>query len=134
VVGKGQRRDSGSGRHGRANTATQAPIDPGAELGAARLVPYHWALVSLIVLATLFDGYGTLVPSYVIHFVVKPWHLAPSDAGFLVSAGLIGFAVGAVGHGPIADKFGRRPTLISRDGGGRARRGSFRPHPLTGDY
>jgi AAHS family 4-hydroxybenzoate transporter-like MFS transporter len=88
------------------------PVDPRAELGTARLVPYHWVLVSLVVLATLFDGYGTLVPSYVIHFVIKPWHLTPSAAGFLVSAGLIGFAIGAVGHGPIADKFGRRPTLI----------------------
>jgi AAHS family 4-hydroxybenzoate transporter-like MFS transporter len=88
------------------------PIDPVAELGTARLVPYHWVLVGLIILATLFDGYGTLVPSYVIHFVIKPWHLTPSDAGLLVSAGLIGFAIGAVGHGPIADKAGRRPTLI----------------------
>lgn len=90
-----------------------SPVDPRAELGTARLVPYHWVLISLIVLATLFDGYGTLVPSYVIHFVVKPWHLAPGEAGFLVSAGLIGFAVGAIGHGPVADKFGRRPTLIA---------------------
>ena len=90
-----------------------AAVDPVAELGDARLVPYHWVLVGLIILATLFDGYETLVPAYVIHFVIKPWHLAHSEAGFLVSAGLIGFAIGAIGHGPIADKFGRRPTLIA---------------------
>ncbi len=88
------------------------PVDPRNELGTARLVPTHWVLVVLIVLATLFDGYGTLVPAYVIHFVIKPWHLAPSNAGFLVSSGLIGFAIGAIAHGPVADKFGRRPTLI----------------------
>jgi MFS family permease len=88
-------------------------VDPRTELDEARLAPLHWVVAGLVILATLFDGYGTLIPSYVIHFVAKPWHLSSSEAGFLVSAGLIGFAVGAVGHGPIADRFGRRPTLIA---------------------
>jgi MFS family permease len=88
-------------------------VDPRAELDEARLVPLHWVVAGLVILATLFDGYGTLVPSYVIHFVARPWHLSSSEAGFLVSAGLIGFAVGAVSHGPIADRAGRRPTLIA---------------------
>jgi AAHS family 4-hydroxybenzoate transporter-like MFS transporter len=91
----------------------RASLDPRPELDDAGLVPLHWGIAGLIILATLFDGYGTLVPSYVIHFVAKPWHLSSSSAGFLVSAGLIGFAIGAVGHGPVADRLGRRPTLIA---------------------
>jgi AAHS family 4-hydroxybenzoate transporter-like MFS transporter len=86
--------------------------DVRTELGAASLRPFHWVLVGLVTLATLFDGYDTLVPSYVIHFVAKPWHLSPGAVGFLVSSGLIGFAVGSIVHGVVADRVGRRPTLI----------------------
>jgi MFS family permease len=86
--------------------------DVRTELAAASLRPFHWLLIGLVALATMFDGYDTLVPSDVIHFVAKPWHLSQGAAGFLVSSGLIGFAVGSLTHGVIADRIGRRPTLI----------------------
>lgn len=92
---------------------SKATMDVREELGGAPLRPFHWMLVMMVALATLFDGYDTLVPSYVIHFVVKPWHLSSSSAGFLVSSGLIGFAVGSLLHGMVADRIGRRPTLIA---------------------
>jgi benzoate transport len=88
-------------------------LDAREELRAARMAPLHWSLIGLILIATIFDGYDTLNPSYVIHYVVKPWGLSHSQAGFLVSAGLIGFAGGALGHGPIADRYGRRPVMVA---------------------
>jgi MFS family permease len=87
--------------------------DVRTELGAAPLRPFHWLLVGLVALATMFDGYDTLIPSYMIHFVAKPWHLSDAAVGFLVSSGLIGFAVGSLVHGVVADRIGRRPTLIA---------------------
>ncbi len=87
--------------------------DVRTELGSAPVRPFHWLLVGMVALATMFDGYDTLVPSYVIHFVARPWHLSAGAVGFLVSSGLIGFAVGSVAHGVIADRIGRRPTLIA---------------------
>ncbi|HEX3589980.1 MAG TPA: MFS transporter [Pseudonocardiaceae bacterium] len=87
--------------------------DVRTELNTASVRPFHWLLVGLVALATMFDGYDTLVPSYVIHFVAKPWRLSEGSVGFLVSSGLIGFAVGSVAHGVIADRIGRRPTLIA---------------------
>ncbi|HSZ95143.1 MAG TPA: MFS transporter, partial [Bradyrhizobium sp.] len=64
-------------------------------------------------LITLFDGYDTFNPAYVIHYVMQPWGLQPSQAGLLVSSGLIGFLFGAMGHGMIADRYGRRNTLLA---------------------
>jgi AAHS family 4-hydroxybenzoate transporter-like MFS transporter len=87
--------------------------DVRTELGAAPVRPFHWLLVALVALATMFDGYDTFIPSYMIHFVAKPWHLSPGAAGFLVSSGLIGFGIGSLAHGVIADRIGRRPTLIA---------------------
>jgi MFS family permease len=93
--------------------ATGATLDAREELRAAPLSPFHWSLIVSIMAATIFDGYDTLNPSYVIHYVVRPWGLTHSETGFLVSSGLIGFAVGALLHGPVSDRYGRRPVLLS---------------------
>nr|WP_246583888.1 MFS transporter [Bradyrhizobium iriomotense] len=82
-------------------------------MSGAAIGPFHKLLGVLITLITLFDGYDTFNPAYVIHYVVQPWGLAPSQAGLLVSSGLIGFLFGAIGHGSIADRLGRRGTLLA---------------------
>ncbi|WP_428394255.1 MFS transporter [Lichenicoccus sp.] len=88
------------------------PIDGREELAAARLGSLHIRLGALMALLTFFDGYDTFNPAYVIHYVMRPWHLQPAQAGLLVSSGLAGFLIGTLTHGPIADRFGRRGTLI----------------------
>src|SRR5712691_9996089 len=76
-------------------------IDVHEELSGAAIGPSHKALGILITLITLFDGYDTFNPAYVIHYVMKPWGLVPSQAGLLVSSGLVGFLFGAICHGMI---------------------------------
>jgi MFS family permease len=90
-----------------------ATIDVRRELDESPVRPFHWMIVTLVGVAAVFDGYDTVNPAYVIHYVARPWHLGSGQAGFLVSAGLIGFAIGSVFHGVIADRIGRRPTLIA---------------------
>jgi AAHS family 4-hydroxybenzoate transporter-like MFS transporter len=87
-------------------------IDVRAAIGAAPLGSMHYRLASLIGLVVLFDGYDTLNPSYVIHYVAGPWNLTGSQSGFIVSSGLIGFLIGAIAQGPLADRLGRRAVLI----------------------
>jgi AAHS family 4-hydroxybenzoate transporter-like MFS transporter len=93
--------------------SSQAGIDVHEELAGASVTPLHKLLGVLITLITLFDGYDTFNPAYVIHYVMKPWELLPSQAGLLVSSGLLGFLFGAMGHGMAADRFGRRSTLLA---------------------
>jgi len=88
-------------------------VDIHEELAGAAVTPLHKMLGILITLITLFDGYDTFNPAYVIHYVMQPWGLSPSQAGFLVSSGLIGFLFGAMGHGMVADRYGRRNTLLA---------------------
>jgi len=88
-------------------------IDVHDELAGASVTSLHKILGFLVTLITLFDGYDTFNPAYVIHYVVQPWGLVPSQAGLLVSSGLIGFLFGAMGHGMAADHFGRRSTLLA---------------------
>ena len=93
--------------------SSQGGIDVHEELAGASVTPLHKLLGVLITLITLFDGYDTFNPAYVIHYVMQPWGLLPSQAGLLVSSGLIGFLFGAMGHGIAADRFGRRSTLLA---------------------
>jgi MFS family permease len=87
-------------------------IDIHEELAEAKVGAFHWRLGAIMGLLTLFDGYDTFNPAYVIHYVAKPWGLAAGQAGLLISSGLVGFLIGAAVHGIIADRLGRRGTLL----------------------
>ncbi len=88
-------------------------IDITEELAGARLGSFHWRLCALIGAIAFFDGYDVFNPAYVIHYVMQPWGLRPAQAGLLVSSGLVGFLVGAALHGLVADRLGRRGTLLA---------------------
>ena len=88
-------------------------LDVHEELAGARIGPVHRTLGLLVALMTLFDGYDTFNPAYVIHYVAGPWHLSAGQSGFLVSSGLIGFLIGAAGQGMVSDRLGRRGTLLA---------------------
>ena len=88
-------------------------IDVREEIANAPIGSYHRFLALLIGMVVFFDGYDTFNPAYVIHYVAKPWHLAPSQAGLLVSSGLIGFMIGSLLQGKFSDRFGRRATLLA---------------------
>lgn len=83
-----------------------------AELDQAPLSRFHWFVVCCVFAATIVDGYDVFLPSYVIHFMIHPWHLSPGQAGWLASSALIGIGIGSTVQGVIADRVGRRPTMI----------------------
>jgi AAHS family 4-hydroxybenzoate transporter-like MFS transporter len=87
-------------------------LDIRSELDQAPLSSRHWIVVAILGLVTLFDGYDTFAPSYVIPYALKQWSLPPSQAGLLVSSGLVGFMIGSLSVGLIADRIGRKPALL----------------------
>src|SRR5579862_6397034 len=91
---------------------TDRAIDVHEELASAKVGAFHLRLGFIMGLLTLFDGYDTFNPAYVIHYVAGPWGLRGGQAGLLISSGLIGFLVGSAVHGLVADRFGRRGTLL----------------------
>jgi MFS family permease len=87
-------------------------IDVYEELAEAPVRSLHWRLCFMIGLLVFFDGYDTFNPAYVIHYVAQPWGLNQVQSGLLVSSGLVGFLLGAAIHGTVADRYGRRSTLL----------------------
>jgi MFS family permease len=88
-------------------------IDVHEELAEAKVSGFHLRLGLIMGLLTLFDGYDTFNPAYVIHYVAGPWGLKGGQAGLLISSGLIGFLIGSAVHGLVADRLGRRGTLLA---------------------
>ena len=84
------------------------------ELAEAKVGKMHARLGVILALLTLFDGYDTFNPAYVIHYVKGPWALTLQQAGMLVSSGLIGFLFGAAFHGAVADRFARHEKIHHR--------------------
>lgn len=73
---------------------------------------FQTATVALCTAINMLDGFDVLVMSFAASSVASEWNLAPSDLGILLSAGLVGMAIGSFWIAPYADRIGRRPLVL----------------------
>lgn len=70
--------------------------------------------VTVCLAINMLDGYDVLVMSFTASFVAEEWALSQTVTGWLLSASLIGMALGSLFLAPLADLYGRRRmTLLS---------------------
>ena len=73
----------------------------------------HWVVIALAVVLMGFDGFDVLSISFASPGISKEWGVAFAGLGWILSLELFGMAVGALAWGALADRIGRRPTLLS---------------------
>ncbi|GAA2877189.1 MFS transporter [Pseudonocardia halophobica] len=73
---------------------------------------FQWGAVVVCVLLNMLDGFDVLVMAFTGKSVSADWGLNGAQLGLLLSAGLIGMAVGSMVVAPWADRFGRRPIVL----------------------
>lgn len=73
-----------------------------------------WLVTLRCWLIVVFDGYDLIVYGTTIpHLMKEPgWELSASHAGFIGSLAFAGMLVGALGAGHLADRLGRRRTIL----------------------
>jgi benzoate transport len=71
------------------------------------------AVVVLTVLLNAMDGFDVLSIAFASPGIAKEWGIAQTALGVVLSMELIGMAVGSIFLGGVADKIGRRPTLLA---------------------
>jgi sugar porter (SP) family MFS transporter len=82
-----------------------------AELDQRVPTRFYWQLTLLACLGGFLFGYDTSNIGAALNFV--PYHLSSFWTGYLVAGASLGAAAGALGAGPIADRFGRKALLIT---------------------
>lgn len=70
-------------------------------------------IVALCSLVSLLDGYDLQTMAFLIPTLSAKWGVAPAEFRLVLSASLIGLAVGALTAGPLSDRFGRRRVLLT---------------------
>ncbi|ALL79570.1 MFS transporter (plasmid) [Pseudonocardia sp. EC080610-09] len=73
---------------------------------------FQWSAVAICVLLNMLDGFDVLVMAFTGKSVAAEWGLNGAQLGLLLSAGLIGMAVGSMFLAPWADRLGRRPMVL----------------------
>ena len=74
---------------------------------------FHVGLIALCSFLLVLDGFDTQVIGYVAPALVAEWKINRTALGPIFSAGLFGLMLGAAMFGPVADRYGRRPTLMT---------------------
>jgi len=69
-------------------------------------------VVAITVLLNAMDGFDILSIAFASNGIAKEWSITTQDLGIVLSMELIGMAIGSVLLGGLADRIGRRPTLL----------------------
>lgn len=69
------------------------------------------AVTTMVVLGAL-DGYDVMSISYAAPLIARDWQLRPDTLGLILSAELVGMALGSILLGLVADRMGRRPVVV----------------------
>ncbi|AEK38033.1 putative membrane protein [Corynebacterium variabile DSM 44702] len=87
-------------------------MDIRTAIDTTRMGPFQWYLIGLATLLNALDGYDILAMAFSATAVTDEYGLSGSQLGLLLSAGLVGMALGSLILGPLADRSGRRRVLI----------------------
>src|SRR3954465_11231499 len=69
-------------------------------------------VVALTIFMNGIDGFDVLSIAFASPGIAKEWGIAQTALGVVLSMELIGMAIGSVLLGGVADRIGRRPTLL----------------------
>ena len=93
-------------------TAVGNCLDVQSFINAQPLSRYQWRVVILCFLIVFLDGLDTAAMGFIAPALSQEWGIDRASLGPVMSAALIGMVFGALGSGPLADRFGRRGVLI----------------------
>ncbi|MEK9648420.1 MAG: MFS transporter, partial [Gammaproteobacteria bacterium] len=87
--------------------------DPRQVLDDSAMSRLQYIIVGLTVGLNALDGFDVLAISFAGPGIAAEWELGNAGLGIVLSMELIGMAVGSVLLGSVADRIGRKPTIMS---------------------
>src|SRR6201988_2944231 len=74
---------------------------------------WHLHMRLIICTAWFFDAFDSIAIAYVLPPLIGMWHLTPQQIGALIGIGFAGQLVGAIAFGWIAERWGRRRSMLT---------------------
>ncbi len=93
-------------------TALSRPTDPRETLNASAMSHLQLVVIAITVALNGLDGFDVLSISFASPGIAHAWHINRVELGIVLSMELIGMGLGSVLLGGVADKIGRRRTLL----------------------
>ncbi|MEJ4044286.1 MFS transporter [Erwinia sp. SLM-02] len=90
-----------------------AAIDIHALINRNALSRYQKCIIALCFAVVAMDGMDIALMGFIAPALKTAWGVSNHQLGAVISAALIGLALGAMFAGPLADRFGRRVIIIS---------------------
>lgn len=87
-------------------------LDVQSFINAQPLSLYQCRIVLLCFLIVFLDGLDTAAMGFIAPALTQDWGIDRASLGPVMSAALIGMVFGALGSGPLADRFGRKGVLV----------------------
>lgn len=87
--------------------------DPRETLSSAPMSALQVTIVALTVGLTALDGFDVLSISFAAPGIAAEWGIDRAALGVVLSMELFGMALGALTLGALADRIGRRPTMLA---------------------
>jgi AAHS family 4-hydroxybenzoate transporter-like MFS transporter len=93
-------------------TSGQRTIDLRALIDDRPFSPYQWLILALCFLCVFIDGFDTQSVGFIAPALVQTFQVKRESLGPVLSAALLGLAIGALVSGPVADRIGRKGVLV----------------------
>ncbi len=87
--------------------------DPHRLIDEARMSCLQIIVVTLCIFLNALDGFDVLSISFAAPGISSEWGIDRAALGIVLSMELIGMAIGSVWLGSVADRVGRRPTILA---------------------
>src|SRR5207244_3019042 len=100
-------------REERGEMEAQYDFGGSSVIDAMPLGQFQIALFAICSLVAMIDGFDTVAVGFVVLDLAKAWNVPVASFGIVFGAGLLGAMLGALAAGALADRFGRKPTLLA---------------------
>jgi len=86
--------------------------DPRQIIEESAMTRLQYMIIALTVGLNALDGFDVLAISFAGPGIAAEWGLGNAGLGYVLAMELIGMAVGSVLLGGVADRIGRKPTIM----------------------
>ncbi|MDC8831877.1 MFS transporter [Alteromonas gilva] len=87
--------------------------NPKLQIDQSEMKGFQLFVILMCILLNALDGFDVLAISFASPGIASEWNVNRGALGIVLSMELVGMAIGSITLGNLADRFGRRPTILT---------------------